>query len=107
MVRISGGLHQQLGGFILMPVILGMVGYVVEHGNHLAHGRWASHEMSQSSTWRELAMVARIFESVAHHLANHRVRWFTDNQNIVRIISVGSRVPALQAIALKFQLVFK
>ena len=32
---------------------------------------------------------------------NDHVRWFTDNQNVVRILQVGSRMPELHAIALK------
>lgn len=39
--------------------------------------------------------------SVAHRLCNHHVRWFTDNQNVVRILQVGSRKPDLHAVALK------
>lgn len=38
---------------------------------------------------RELAAVARALEAVS------RVKWFTDNQNVVRIIKVGSRVDEL------------
>ena len=29
------------------------------------------------------------------------MRWFTDNQNVVRILQVGSRQPQLQEVALK------
>ena len=29
-------------------------------------------------------------------MLNTRVRWFTDNQNMVRILEVGSRKPELQ-----------
>ena len=33
-------------------------------------------------------------------LQNERVRWFTDSQNVARILTVGSRKPNLQAEAL-------
>ena len=33
-------------------------------------------------------------------LSNERIRWFTDNQNVVRIVLHGSRKPELQAEAL-------
>ena len=36
-----------------------------------------------------------------HKLLYCQVRWFTDNQNVVRILRVGSKKPTLQAIALK------
>lgn len=79
----------------------GYGGYVVEHGQHIAHGQWEVTEVSKSSTWRELAAVARVIKAVAPKLANHRVKWFTDNQNVVRIIAVGSRVVELQALAVE------
>ena len=39
--------------------------------------------------------------SMVDKLKNFRVRWFTDNQNVARILLVGSRKPVLQAVALK------
>lgn len=78
----------------------GYGGYVVEHGCCVAQGQWDVNECVKSSTWRELAAVARVLGSVAGRLANHRVRWFTDNQNVVRIITVGSRIEELQAQAM-------
>ena len=33
-------------------------------------------------------------------LCNSRVKWFTDNQNVVHIIRVGSKIPELQVLAL-------
>ena len=32
---------------------------------------------------------------------NFRVRWFTDNQNVARILLVGSKKPLLHALAVK------
>ena len=78
----------------------GFAGYTVEHGCHIAHGHWNEVEQAKSSTWRELAAVARTLESVSILLCNSRVKWFTDNQNVVRIIKVGSRLPELQVLAL-------
>ena len=54
------------------------------------------HEAKHSSTWRELQAVLKVFESLASKLCNQRIRWFTDNQNVVRILSVGSKNPLLQ-----------
>ena len=39
--------------------------------------------------------------SVATKLKNYRVRWFTDNQNVARILLVGSKKPQLHAEAIK------
>ena len=74
--------------------------YVVSHGGHVSHGQWSSTEAIKSSTWRELRAVAITFKAFAVQLKNHIIRWFTDNQNVVRIIQVGSRNKVLQAEAL-------
>ena len=49
----------------------------------------------------ELRAVTGTLQAVAHKLENQRVRWFTDNQNVVRIIQVGSRKENLQVEALE------
>ena len=46
-----------------------------------------------------MAAVTRVLEAVGSLLQNSKVRWFTDNQNVVRIIRVGSRVDELQKLA--------
>ena len=75
----------------------GYGGYTVEHGMHVAQGNWLEHEAKQSSTWRELVAVGRLLQAIASKLANMRVHWFTDNQNVVRILQVGSAKPHLQS----------
>ena len=74
----------------------GYGGYTVEHGCHIAHGLWLPEEAKLSSTWRELRAVRMVLESLAVKLKNERVRWFTDNQNVARILLYGSKQPALQ-----------
>ena len=76
-------------------------GYTVEHGMHVAQGSWLRDEAMQSSTWRELVAVSRVLDSIAPKLRNVRVKWFSDNQNVVRILQVGSRKPHLQEQAMK------
>ena len=78
----------------------GYGGYVVEHGPCTATGQWSAEEAKQSSTWRELTAVLNVLRSVMIKLRNMRVRWFTDNQNVARILQVGSRQEHLQKIAL-------
>ena len=79
----------------------GYGGYLVEHGPSIAQGQWSKEEAIQSSTWRELSAVLRVLRSIISLLRNTRVRWFTDNQNVVRILQVGSRKQNLQNIAVE------
>ena len=74
----------------------GYGGYVVELGLVVAHGQWTELQMTYSSTWRELKAVDLVLRSFADKLAGHAVKWFTDNQNVVRIVQAGSRQPHLQ-----------
>ena len=78
----------------------GYGGYIVDHGNLIANDVWSEDEAAQSSTWHELRAVKAVLESFQSKLRNERVRWFTDNQNVVRIVQHGSGKPALQAEAL-------
>ena len=79
---------------------IGYGGYSVEHGYHMAQGLWTQEEAARSSTWRELRAVRMVLESLIEKLRNERVRWFSDNQNVVRILQTGSRKPDLQSEAL-------
>ena len=78
----------------------GFGGYMVEHGPCTAYGQWSPEEAIQSSTWRELSAVYRVLHSMAAKLRNSRVRWFTDNQNVVHILRVGSKKQHLQKVAM-------
>ena len=69
----------------------GYGGYVVEIGPSISHGHWSPQEASMSSTWRELKAVFAVLQSFAKKLQGHTVKWFTDNQNVVRIVQVGSK----------------
>ena len=71
----------------------------MEIGPNIAHGQWSQYEATLSFTWRELKAVSLVLDSFASKLAGHRVKWFTDNQN-VRIVQAGSKKQHLQAIAL-------
>ena len=75
--------------------------YAVEHGACVSYGQRLTDKREQSSTWRELTVVWRVLMAIAVKLANARVRWFTDNQNVARILKVSSKKQQLHAIALK------
>ena len=82
--------------------------HTVKVGPSVAHGQWTDYEASLSSTWRELKAVALVLCSFAPKLAGHRVKWFTDNQNLVHIVECGSRKPHLQTVAMNiFELCFR
>jgi len=72
----------------------------VEHGNLVANGQWSLEDADQSSTWRELRAVRLVLDAFQKKLMNERIRWFSDNQNVVRIVQYGSRQAALQSEAL-------
>ena len=74
----------------------GYSGYVVEHGQYIAHEQWDHDEVRLSSTLRESKAVWLVLESVGDELRSSRVRWFTDSQNVVRVLEVGSRKHDLQ-----------
>jgi len=78
----------------------GYGGFSVENGCYVAYGAWRAEERSKSSTWRELRAVRMVLESLLPKLKNERIRWFSDNQNVVRILEVGSKNPPLQREAL-------
>jgi len=78
----------------------GFGGYTAEHRGLIANGQWSKEEAQQSSTWRELRALRLVLESFGAKLQNKRIRWFTDNQNVVRIVLCGSKKPILQQEAL-------
>ena len=78
----------------------GYGGYVVNEGSNICHGQWTPKEMLESSTWRELEAVRRMLVSLEEVLVGHKVKWFTDNQNVARIAEVGSTRGNLQDLAL-------
>ena len=74
--------------------------YTIEHGALIANGQWSVEEAECSSTWHDLRAVKMVVESFQSKLNNEHIRWFTDNQNVVRIVQYGSKNAALQAEAL-------
>lgn len=75
-------------------------GYVVDSKHGISHGMWSLAEMTKSSTWRELVTVQRVLISLNHEVGGNRVKWFTDNKNVVSIICKGSMKEDLQKVAL-------
>lgn len=79
----------------------GYGGYVVNLTDHEIMGSWNFIESCQSSTWRELEAVYRVLKSIVDQLKGQKVKWYTDNQNIVHIMNKGSRKVELQNISIE------
>ena len=62
-----------------------------------AQGVWSADLAKESSTMREILAVRKVLQSFAPKLAGLCVKRHTDNQNVARIIDVGSRKSGLQS----------
>ena len=81
----------------------GYASYIVELGPQVAtQGVWSADLAKESSTMREILAARNVLQSFAPKLAGLCVKWHTDNQNVARIISVGSRKSGLQSEAKRF-----
>ena len=56
---------------------------------------WSKEEATRSSTWRELRTVTIFLEVHKDYIKGRRIKWFTDNQGVPRIIFKGSMRPDL------------
>ena len=72
----------------------------IQDSSLVCQRNWSVDESRKSSTWRELAGIHFALEAFENHLIGQSLRLFTDNQNVVRIIQVGSMIQDLQVIAL-------
>ncbi|CAC5381524.1 unnamed protein product [Mytilus coruscus] len=78
----------------------GFGGYIVETPQNIAHGMWVESERSNSSTLKELSALKKVLLSLINIISGKKVKWFTDNQNVVSIVSKGSTKTILQNLAL-------
>ena len=67
-----------------------------------AQGVWSADLAKESSTMLEILAVGNVLQSFAHKLAELCVKWHTENQNVARIIDVGSRKSGLHSEAKLF-----
>ena len=64
-------------------------------------GNWISHEMKQSSTWRELEAVNRVLHQNLSNIQGKTVQIISDNRNVSHILQVGSKKECLNEIGLE------
>ena len=74
-------------------------GVMLHSQNQVAHVMFDDFVKSQSSTYRELKALHNALLSFTPFLLGKFVKVYTDNQNIVRIVSKGSTVRLLQLLA--------
>ena len=69
-------------------------------GLDLVSGVLSQEEMRTSSTFREILAIKFVLLSLVNQLSGLTVKWFTDNQDVPRIILSGSSKELLQSEAL-------
>ena len=71
---------------------LGYGSYVISSQKTLVcQGDRLESERGKSFTWRELKAIHNMLSAIGKNLCNNHVQWYTDNQNIIRILDRGSR----------------
>ena len=78
----------------------GFGGYLVQCGRENVSGSWTVGQMAGSSTLREILAVKLVLLSLVPKLTGSSAKWFTDNQNVPRILTCGSRKTHLRSEAL-------
>ena len=66
----------------------------------IAHRMWAKHEVSKSSTWREIKAIHFSLLSFLPFLRHKRVFWHTDNKNTVSTVLKGGNKADIHSVAL-------
>ena len=74
----------------------GWRGYVVQVGGSMSKGNFSKFEADKGSTWRELQSTFNVLRSSVELIESQILKHRTDNKNVERVLSVGSRTPELQ-----------
>ena len=68
--------------------------------DQVAKGNFFENEIGQSSMWRELEGTLNVMKSYVNILKGNTVKHRTDNQNVVRALSTGSKTDNVHAIVI-------
>ena len=71
----------------------------IQFKEKIFHQNWSDLESSRSSEFRGLLAVSLSVQAFIDSLEAQTVVWYTDNQIVVCIANIGSKVPALQKTA--------
>ena len=73
--------------------------YTVEIQSKVFHKMWNEFEKKQSSTWREMRAIEQALISFKKEFHGKSLKWYTDNQNCIRIVQSGSMKESLHSLA--------
>ena len=73
--------------------------FSVELDSKIFHNSWDNFEKLKRSTWREMKAIQLALQSFENVFQGKTLKWFTDNQNCVRIVKSGSMKEELQCLA--------
>ena len=73
--------------------------YSVEIESKVFHKTFNEFESIQSSTWREMRAVEQALSSFKLQFSGKSLKWYTDNQNCLRIVQAGSMKERLHSLA--------
>ena len=77
----------------------GYGGYTISNQQTLVcQGHCLEGNRGSSSTWRELKAIQKMLLAIGKSLCNQRVQWYTDNQNIIRILDRDSKKQDLHSL---------
>ena len=77
----------------------GYGGYILDRSDSEVIGTWTNAETNESSTWRELVALERVFNNFLECLEGQTIEWYTDNQSVAKIMQIGSKQAKLHHIA--------
>ena len=60
----------------------------ISMGGQICHKQWDQHDITKSSTWRELSAIEFALSSFLPMIIKTYLKWFTDSQVACRIVTV-------------------